>query len=147
MTMFSHNNTLSGIDDFTQNATESSFYLDGNSTHSHTFPSLYQNDETNGLGTPVTIAIALGSAAFVIIIVVVVVCFVRRRIKEKKSRTWVDNLTLSYIADSNADLTKDNFDEMVSLDNDNFLNSLVDGQAFSVYSSGNNTRHYTYSYF
>ncbi|WAR16280.1 hypothetical protein MAR_030874 [Mya arenaria] len=42
----------------------------------------------------------------------------------------------------------DNYDEIVSLDNDNFLNSLVDAQAFSVYSSpNNNTRQYTYSYF
>jgi len=43
---------------------------------------------------------------------------------------------------------QDNYDEMVSLDNDTFLNSLVDGQSFSVYSpTNNNTRQYTYSYF
>lgn len=38
--------------------------------------------------------------------VITVVCFVRKKIKKKKSRAWVDNLTLSYIADSNIDLTK-----------------------------------------
>lgn len=105
--------------------------------------------EAEGLGTTVTIGIAVGSAVFVIIIIViVVVCFVRKKMKEKKSKAWVDNLTMSYIADSNIDLTKDNYDEMISLDNDNFLNSLVDGHSFSVYSpTNNNTRQYTYSYF
>ena len=45
-------------------------------------------------------------------------------------------------------MLQDNYDEMVSLDNDTFLNSLVDGQSFSVYSpTNNNTRQYTYSYF
>lgn len=97
------------------------------------------------LSTAVTVAIAVGSAIIIIIIVIVVNVFNRKR-KKKKNKAWVDNLTLSYIADSNIDLTKDNVDETISLDNDNFLNSL--DQNFSMWTPNtSNTRQYTYSYF
>lgn len=107
----------------------------------------FDNSVSYGLGTTVTVAIVLGSVAFLAVVVIVIVCFMRWRIQKKKVRAFVDNLTLSYIADSNIDLTKDNYDEMISLDNDNFLNSLVDASAFSRYSSHSSTRHYSYSYF
>lgn len=137
------NVTSSTLHTFHLNSTD----LHMNDSVTETAPAVVSG--VGGLGTSVTMAVALSSVAFVIVIVVIVVCFARKRHREKKTRAWVDNLTLSYIADSNIDLTKDNYDEMISLDNDNFLNSLVDSQSFSVYSSSNNnnTRQYTYSYF
>ncbi|XP_060593772.1 uncharacterized protein LOC132748225 [Ruditapes philippinarum] len=135
--------TSSSLHTFHLNSTD----LHANASETEVHPGIVSG--IDGLGTSVTIAVALSSVAFVVVIVIIMVCFVRKKYREKKSRAWVDNLTLSYIADSNIDLTKDNYDEMISLDNDNFLNSLVDSQSFSVYSSSNNnnTRQYTYSYF
>lgn len=128
--------------DINVNTTEITTYLN------HTEAGPPGGDSGFGLSTEVTIAIAVGSAVIVIIIVIVVVLLVRKRHK-KRTKAWVDNLTLSYIADSNIDLTKDNFDETISLDNDNFLNSL--DQNISMWTpntnTNSNTRQYTYSYF
>ncbi|KAK3594831.1 hypothetical protein CHS0354_002882 [Potamilus streckersoni] len=98
------------------------------------------------LSTGVIAAIAVSSGFVIIILVIAIVFFIRKKCFQKRKAPWEDNLTLSYIADSNFDLTKDNVDDLVSLDNDSFLNSLdcANSAPFPVCSS---MKHYNYTSF
>ncbi|KAL3889469.1 hypothetical protein ACJMK2_001812 [Sinanodonta woodiana] len=108
--------------------------------------SFTQNAE---LSTGVTAAIAVSSGFAIIILVIAIVFFIRKKCFQKRKAPWEDNLTLSYIADSNFDLTKDNVDDLVSLDNDSFLNSLdcANSMPYPVCSSDSVMKHYTYASF
>ncbi|KAK6187035.1 hypothetical protein SNE40_006285 [Patella caerulea] len=89
----------------------------------------YTGQDSWSLPTSVIIGIACGSAALVLLLVVAIaICCTRKKhqlsgSKADLSAYWEDNVTLSYI-NGHVDLPRDYPDEMISLDNDSFLNSL-----------------------
>ncbi|ESO95624.1 hypothetical protein LOTGIDRAFT_239413 [Lottia gigantea] len=97
------------------------------------------------LTTQEIIGIACGSAAFVLILAVIIgVCCAKKKQRLSGSKAdlstyWEDNVTLSYI-NGHIDLPRDYPDEMISLDNDSFLNSL-DSMSFSNMWTAENAKH------
>ncbi|XP_067665616.1 uncharacterized protein [Haliotis asinina] len=135
--------TLDGIGGGTTTTT-SPIFGNGSCSGNNTGCPEYNGRINMELSTPAIIGIAVGAAVFVIVVACMVIFLCRRRrtlsgSKADLSTYWDDNVTLSYI-NGHLDYPKDLSDEMVSLDNDSFLNSL-DSMSFSNVWAGENAKH------
>ncbi|KAK7091126.1 uncharacterized protein [Littorina saxatilis] len=96
----------------------------------------------------IIVGVACGAILLVVLVGVVVGCLLRRRGKMTSgskvdlSSYWDDSVTLSYI-NGHIDIPKDSADEMVSLDNDSFLNSLDSMSFTNTWTSDTSTSKHT----
>ncbi|XP_046565500.1 flocculation protein FLO11-like isoform X2 [Haliotis rubra] len=135
--------TLDGIGGGTTTTT-SPIFGNGSCSGNNTGCPEYNGRINMELSTPAIIGIAVGAAVLVIVVACMLIFMCRRRrtlsgSKADLSTYWDDNVTLSYI-NGHLDYPKDLSDEMVSLDNDSFLNSL-DSMSFSNVWAGENAKH------
>ncbi|XP_046374695.1 hyphally regulated cell wall protein 1-like isoform X1 [Haliotis rufescens] len=135
--------TLDGIGGGTTTTTSPGFG-NGSCSGNNTGCPEYNGRLNMELSTPAIIGIAVGAAVLVIVVACMLIFMCRRRrtlsgSKADLSTYWDDNVTLSYI-NGHLDYPKDLSDEMVSLDNDSFLNSL-DSMSFSNMWAAENAKH------
>ncbi|XP_076456435.1 uncharacterized protein LOC143290803 [Babylonia areolata] len=104
-----------------------------------------EDEEEQELRIKIIVGAACGAVLLVVILGVFIGCVMRRRGKMPSgskidlSSYWDDSVTLSYI-NGHVDMPKDSADEMISLDNDSFLNSL-DSMSFTNTWTSDTSKH------
>lgn len=104
-----------------------------------------EDEEEEERRIKIIIGAACGAVLLVVILGVFIGCVLKRRGKMPSgskidlSSYWDDSVTLSYI-NGHVDIPKDSADEMISLDNDSFLNSL-DSMSFTNTWTSDTSKH------
>ncbi|KAL8596999.1 hypothetical protein ACOMHN_050098 [Nucella lapillus] len=104
-----------------------------------------EDEEEEERRIKIIVGAVCGTVLLVVILGVFIYCMVRRRGKMPSgskidlSSYWDDSVTLSYI-NGHVDIPKDSADEMISLDNDSFLNSL-DSMSFTNTWTSDTSKH------
>ncbi|XP_064597685.1 uncharacterized protein LOC135464122 [Liolophura sinensis] len=104
---------------------------------------LHKGQDEGALNTPAIIGIGFGAAATALVVIGLILLLLKRKAyrgnKHNSSNFWDDNVTLSYI-NSHAEFPKDYDAEMMSLDDDSFLNSL-DSMTFANLWAADTAKH------
>lgn len=120
------------------------------SSESASASSNYTSDSISGthpadtfLTTPQIIGISFGAAVVILGISIPLICWMHKkyinRVSKHYKEYWDDNVNLSYI-NGHLDAPREQNDDVISLDNDSFLNSLDSASFTNLWPSSDNSR-------